>query len=138
MFAWQALSMGFAGEKRKGKASFPKATPPFTSLTITKCPLGAQPHLSNEEKEVSKKDEQQIWTHDFEYKPIIPHKSEDFIYSGVLYLEKLSHPSKLDKKDVNSVLSPDNLKRFNMTVNKPQGTYLHHSGIKREGYQIYN
>lgn len=25
-----------------------------------------------------------------------------------------------------------------MTVNKPQGTYPHHSGIKKEGYQIYN
>jgi hypothetical protein len=77
-------------------------------------------------------------THDFECKPIIPHKSEDFIYSGLLYPEKLSHLSKLDKKDINSVLSPDNLKRFSMTVNKPQGTYPHHSGIKREGYQIYN
>ena len=35
-------------------------------------------------------------------------------------------------------MSQDNLKRFKVTVNKPQGTYPHHSGIKKEGYQIYN
>lgn len=98
MFACHALSMGFDGGKEKVRRISLKLC---LLLPTQQLPSAHQvPGPIYQRKRSRRKDEQQIWTRDFEYKPIILHKSEDFIYSGILYPGKLSHPSKQNKKDV--------------------------------------